>query len=347
MRPSFPSLTYPNHYALVTGRRPDRSGVVNNIMEDPAMPGVLFTMANRAAVQDGRWWEEAEPIWITAERGGVRTAPVFWPGSEAPIHGLRPSRWAPFQQSVPSNARVDALLALFDAPAAERPGFATLYFDVVDTQGHHTGPDSPELDRVLGEVDAAIARLAEGLKARGLYDQVNLLLVADHGMAPIDPSLRLIADDWAPPEVAGLVNAGEAVGFAPRPGREAEAEALLLSPHRGAQCWRKGELPARFHYGRNPRVPPIVCLADLGGYIIGREAEARRTGPLDRGAHGYDPEAPEMRALFLARGPAFRPGARIAPFDNISVYPLLTRLLGVKPEAGDGRLSDLKAAPRP
>jgi predicted AlkP superfamily pyrophosphatase or phosphodiesterase len=344
MRPSYPSLTYPNHYVLVTGKRPDRNGVVNNIMEDPAIPGVLFTMSNRPAVQDGRWWDQAEPIWITAERAGVHTAPTYWPGSEAEIRGLRPRRWTPFDQSRPSNARVDDLLAQFDASAPQRPGFATLYFDAVDTQGHHTGPDSPELNRVLGEVDAAIGRLVEGLKARGLYDRVNLVLVADHGMAPMDTALRVIADDWVSPEIARLVNAGEAVGFEPRPGHEAEAEARLLAPHRGGQCWRKAEVPARFHYGRNPRVPAIVCLADLGGYVISREAEARRTGALDRGAHGYDPEAIEMRALFVAHGPGVKAGVRIAPFDNVSVYPFLAHLLELTAEPGDGKLSDLKAA---
>src|SRR5438309_8826015 len=63
MRPSFPSKTFPNHYALVTGLRPDRNGIVANNMVDDAIPGVKFSMSNVAAVTDGRWWGEAEPIW--------------------------------------------------------------------------------------------------------------------------------------------------------------------------------------------------------------------------------------------------------------------------------------------
>jgi predicted AlkP superfamily pyrophosphatase or phosphodiesterase len=64
MRPSFPSKTFPNHYALITGLRPDRNGIVENNMEDPAIPGVLFKMSNHDAVVDRRWWDQGEPLWV-------------------------------------------------------------------------------------------------------------------------------------------------------------------------------------------------------------------------------------------------------------------------------------------
>src|SRR5687768_8973601 len=107
MRPSFPSKTFPNHYALVTGLRPDRNGIVENNMEDPAIPGVTFKMSNRDAVKDRRWWDPGEPIWVTAERAGLVTAPVFWPGAEAPIRGVRPTHYRVFDMATPNGERVD------------------------------------------------------------------------------------------------------------------------------------------------------------------------------------------------------------------------------------------------
>jgi hypothetical protein len=41
----------------------------------------------------------------------------------------------------------------------------------------------------------------------------------------------------------------------------------LLKPRDHMQCWRKGEVPGRFHYGSNPRVPPILFLANPGWTI--------------------------------------------------------------------------------
>jgi predicted AlkP superfamily pyrophosphatase or phosphodiesterase len=338
MRPSFPSNTFPNHYSLVTGLRPDRHGVVNNNMEDADQPGVTFSMSNRAAVGDGRWWDDATPLWITAERAGIRTAPVFWPGSEAEIGGVRPSHWAVFAQAMSSTERVDRLLALLDLPPPQRPGFLTLYFDVVDTAGHNTDPTGPGVHPALAEVDAAIARLTAGLTSRGIA--ANLVIVADHGMAPVPPGQVIYLDEVFAPLPVRLVYGGAIASLEPLPGRAAEAERTFLAPDPRFTCWRKGEVPARFRYGRHRRAPAIVCLATTGWYLTTR-ARDRAAWSSTRGQHGFDPYDPAMAALFIAHGPAFRRGVTVPPFDNVDVYPLLTRLLGVPPEPGDGQAATL------
>ena len=159
IRPSFPSKTFPNHYTLVTGLRPDHHGVVDNNMRDPQIPGVTFKLSSREAVTDRRWWDDGEPIWVTVEKAGRRTAIMFWPGSEAPIHGVRPAEWRTFDAGLPATARVDQVLAWLEAPAAERPRFLALYFDAVDTAGHSYGPGSAQVKAALQETDAALARL--------------------------------------------------------------------------------------------------------------------------------------------------------------------------------------------
>jgi predicted AlkP superfamily pyrophosphatase or phosphodiesterase len=340
VRPSFPSLTFPNHYSLVTGLRPDRHGVVNNRMEDPLRPGVVFTLSDRVVGADPIWWEGGTPIWITAERQGVRSATMFWPGSDYELQGMRPYRWRAFDQSLPDFARVDVLLAWLDEP--EPASFYTLYFDIVDTAGHRNGPDAPETTSAAAQVDAALARLLAGLATRGLEERVNFVIVADHGMAEVADDRFIELDAVVSAEMARVVWDGPLAGVEPLAGREAEVEQALLGVHPHGECWRKSEMPARFHFGTHRRIPAIVCLAEIGWRY--RSAQMRAYPGQTRGAHGYDPAAPEMAALFIAHGPAFEEGVRLDTFDNVSIYPLIAHLIGVEPEENDGALSDTAPA---
>jgi predicted AlkP superfamily pyrophosphatase or phosphodiesterase len=338
MRPSFPSKTFPNHYALVTGRRPDENGIVANNMTDPDIPGVTFKMSNQAAVEDGRWWGQAEPLWVSAEKAGITTATMFWPGSEAEIHGVRPHYSAHYDMAMSSDARVDAALAWLDKPPAQRPRFVTLYFDIVDSAGHEFGPDSAEVNKAAATVDAAIGRLRQGLKARRLA--ANIVVVADHGMAPTSSDRLVYIDDIIPKDSYTALDLGPLGTIYPKPGREAEVQALVgKRPH--LECWNKADIPERLHYGHNPRVAPIVCMPQTDWLLTTHDARrARPTG----GEHGYDNASPEMLAVFVASGPSIRPGVRLPVFDNVDVYPLLAKLVGVAPQPNDGKLSDLAPA---
>jgi predicted AlkP superfamily pyrophosphatase or phosphodiesterase len=341
MLPSFPSLTFPNHYTLVTGRVPDRHGIVNNTMQDPALG--KFSLGNRAATSDGRWWAGAEPIWVTAQKRGLHTATMFWPGTAAEIHGVRPDHWIPFDDSLSSRARVNKLLSWIDGTPGAKPAFDTLYFDAVDHAGHEFGPESPELDAALREVDDALGYLVAELRKRGLYDAMNLIVLSDHGMADVPRGNIVFADDETDLGALDAVSFGVMATFNPLPGKDdSAAVARLLGPHAHMRCYRKEGLPARLDYGRHPRVPAFLCLADTGWAITSRDALARRTQPMSRGEHGYDNLDPSMRALFVAHGPSIARGVTVAPFPNVDVYPLLAHLIGIDPLPNDGHLEDLR-----
>jgi len=309
-------------------------------MEDETIPGVRFSMSNADAVHDARWWSQAWPLWVSAEKQGLKAAAMFWPGSETQISGVRPSRWMAFNQAMPSNDRVDTLLAWLDDPKGPELRLSTLYFDVVDTEGHHYGPGSPQARAAVAEVDRAMARLVEGLKARGRLETTDIVVVADHGMAPVPPSQRWPLDEVLDLSKVRLVTTGAVVGLTPLPGFEVEVEAALLKPLPHLTCWKKGQIPERYHYGRNPRVPAIVCLSETGWYVTTRKMMEKpsKWDSLEGGQHGFDPYDPAMRAMFIARGPSIKPGVVLPDFDNVDVYPLLARVSGVKPEAGDGSL---------
>ena len=343
MRPSFPSLTFPNHYALITGLRPDRNGIVANTMEDDQIPGQKFAHWNRDAVQNPRWWNQGTPLWITAQRNGLHSGVMFWPGSEAPVHGAQAEFWSSYDKKMAAVSRVDTVLGWLDLPEDQRPSLLTLYLDTVDGVGHVFGPDSDELNAELRVLDATIKQLNNGLVERGIQNQVNLIIVSDHGMTTTSPDRVIFLDDLLPDGYAHIVSYGVLTGIVPKRGHGRDTEAILLRDHENMRCWRKSQLPERFHYGKNNRVPALLCLANRGWVISNRAAMAAQAR-FNYGEHGYDIDEPEMRALFIAHGPAFHDGLVLPPIDNVDVYPLLTRLLGIQPEPNDGNPDKVRGA---
>jgi len=340
MRPSFPTITFPNHYTLVTGLRPDRNGIVHNVMEDARRPGETFTMTTA----DPFWWSEAEPIWITAEKGGVRTATMFWPGSNVLLGGTRAQDWWQYSKDNSEAQRVDAVIDWLRRPAATRPEFVTLYFDTVDTAGHKFGPDGEKTNDAIRAVDAQIGRLTDGLATLGL--SANLVIVADHGMAATSPARVIELWKIAKAKDYRAVGYSPVVGLVPTKGREARLAKAVLKPHDHMSCTRKADVPPALHYGQNPRVPPFICIAEIGWIVLATPP------PLDRpieagGAHGYDPANREMDALFVASGPAFRAAAVLPAFDNVDIYALLAKLMDITPRPSDGSIDSMSPALKP
>ena len=152
--PGFPSKTFPNHYSMVTGLYPGHHGVIGNAMVDAGIEG-RFTLADRNQVGNAAWWG-GEPLWVTVIRQGRPAAALFWPGSEAAIGGVRPSEWAPYDDTMSNDQRVDRLLQWLDRPIDRRPALLLSYFSDADDAGHRFGPDSTELTEALLRVDRAI-----------------------------------------------------------------------------------------------------------------------------------------------------------------------------------------------
>ena len=264
MTPSYPSLTFPNHYTIVTGLFADHHGIVHNTMRDPKLGA--FSLSNREAVANGAWWGGV-PVWVSAERAGLPTATYFWPGSEAEILGVRPTRTTVYDDNVPVNDRIDTVLGWLSEDAATRPRFVTLYIETLDDAGHGYGPDSVEVRTALRTVDDAMGRLLDGLAARSLLDAVNLIITSDHGLAAVAPGNTVAIEDMVDARDAAVVTTGQSVGFAPQPGREREAYARLVGAHDHYECWRKEDLPARWHYGTHPRIPRSSVRCRRGGTL--------------------------------------------------------------------------------
>jgi predicted AlkP superfamily pyrophosphatase or phosphodiesterase len=334
--PSFPTLTFPNHYTLVTGLYPAHHGIVSNNIRDTRVESRRFSMANSTVI-DARWWS-GEPIWVTAAKQHLRTAAMFWPGSEAPIGGLRPTYFRAFDGGVAPEARVMQVLSWLALPESQRPSFSTLYFDDMDHAGHDTGPYSNELSKAGARVDAAIGTLVAGIRNLGLEDRTTIVAVSDHGMTDFSPDRTIYLDDYINLDDVELLEAEGLVELQPKPGLEQEILGQLRkAPH--LRVWTRDTAPARLHYTSNARIPSIIGLSDDRWFITTHSRVKRRLDDrreFERGGHGFDPEYPSMHGLFVAAGPTLRSGVAVQPFQNIHVYELLCAVLKITPAKNDG-----------
>lgn len=338
MIPSFPTKTFPNHYTIVTGLRPDHHGLVANNIWDPRMKA-SFSLSNRAAVQNADWYG-GTPVWVTAERQGLATAPLFWPGNEAAIDGVRPTYGKDYDGEMPHRDRVNWVLDRLAGSVGPPARFATLYFSDTDDAGHRYGPQAPETAAAAARVDSTIGYLLDGLAARHLLD-VNVIVVSDHGMAQLSPDRVIFLDDFIDPEATHVADWNPVLAIWPDSAQAgAIVEALSgASPH--LHVYRRDKIPAHYQFGSHPRVAPIVAIADPGWTITTHAYFERNPESLNGGNHGFDQNSLEMRALFLADGPAFADGVVVGPFSNVDVYPLIMDILSLPAAPNDGDLREV------
>lgn len=345
MIPSFPTKTFPNHYTIVTGLYPEHHGIVENNIYDF---GDVFMIHDRKRVGEERWWW-GEPIWVTAKKQGQKAASYFYVGSEAPVMGTHPDHWRLYNGKVPPEMRVDKVLGWLDLPVNERPTMITMYFSDTDDAGHEFSPDSEELKYAVMNDDRYLARLMDGLKRRGIDRKVNVIIVSDHGMASVDIRRASFLDDYfdIDADAERVLYTHEINQIFPKPGKLDYIYSRLQSmPH--ATCWKKADIPARLHYNEGRRIAPIVCSTEPGYIVTTHKRYAEYTKDIDdperpRGGHGHDNKYQEMMAIFIAHGPAFKKGYVAEPFENVEVYNLMCKILGLTPAKNDGDLNRVKA----
>lgn len=142
---------------------------------------------------------------------------------------------------------------------------------------------------------------------------------------------------------------GAYAGLRPKPGTRTAAElaaAIRAKAPPQLQVYTRDELPAHFHYTDNARIPAVMLVPDDQWTVEQKTGWPARAANYNRGNHGWDPTLPNMGALFIASGPAFRRSTEIADMENIQVYNLLCSLLGIKPAPNEGDARLIRAALR-
>lgn len=332
--PSFPSKTFPNHYTLATGLYPDHHGIVANEFFD-TQTGDRFSLSNARQKTNPRYYG-GEPIWNTAARQGKRVAVFYWPGSDVKVNGRYPDVYYPYDRKprLTLSERMDGIVSQLSLPEKKRPDLIMAYMEQPDANGHKYGPQSKLTRRAVAMVDSLLQSLYSRISQLPYGADVNLVVVSDHGMTwvPADHAVKLfphLKPSWYN-AVSGSVPANI---YAKEGCEDSIYQALKAIDH--VSVWKKGSIPAYLHYGSNSRVGDVVVCPDLGYVAYDKPIIAG-------GTHGYDPQLPDMHALFRAIGPDFQ-HKEIPHFRNTDVYALICHLLGVAPAPNDGNLDEIRA----
>lgn len=342
MIPSYPSITFPNHWSLITGLYPAHHGLVDNFFYDYKLQK-SYAMSKKENAEDGSWYG-GTPLWALAEKQGMISASLQWVGSASDAGGKRPTYYYPYHEKFKPSEKVDKVISWLKLPEDQRPHFITLYFPEVDGAGHHFGPEAGETETAVHTIDKAIGDLVQKVKDLGLKN-VNYIFVSDHGMIQVD-----IGSPLGIPEILfdkkrfDFYNAQTLLRVYVKNPDEVKAVFKQLKAGKTGdyEVYLDKKLPKYLHFAtrddRYSRIGQILLIPKAPKIFLEKNQKT------SVGKHGYDPKlVPEMKAAFFAWGPGFKNNALIDEFSNVNVYPLVAEILGLKIEQPvDGKLKFLQ-----
>lgn len=324
MQPSFPTVTFSNHYTLATGMYPAHHGIVNNSFYDPNKQQI-YAKSNRNSITDSTWYKGL-PIWVLAEQQQLLSAAFYWVGSETAIMGVRPTYWYNFNTQISMETRIEAVKNWLALPAAVRPHLINFYFPEVDVASHYFGAESSQTAMAVQLIDHYVGQIIKLAEQSGL--PVNFVFVSDHGMANVDNINTLPLPPIIDKEKF-IVPAGDALLQI-----YAKDKSDILPLYKGLKeqaldydVYLSDEMPKRLHFSAEDnsdgRIGDLILIPHYPKVF-------NLTGkPTTVGKHGFDNEMPAMQAVFYAWGPAFKSGIKINAFENVHVYPLIAKILGL------------------
>lgn len=366
----FPSVTYPAHTSLVTGVNPAKHGVVNNFKGQ----GVEWYL-QAADIK-------AQTLWQSAQERGLQTAIVTWPASygadvdylvpenlsfglENPVteisQGSTPGLYEALAKGAPT------AIASFDHPDGgeqldeltthlavnlikqEKPQLLLVHFLDADHRQHFLGPDDEGSLHSFELIDQFIGQLRDAVRAAGLEDKTNFVIVGDHGFVPVHTGINVYAalgqlargDREAVAALKPMVLGGSGAFYAGDQANPEQVEAMTKKFKAFAETRLrhlvsfipKDELEKRGSY---PGAE--FALAAAPGYMLtgAKTSEVFLPLPTIKGMHGYLPELPDMATGFIASGPAFREGYTLPFIRMIDVAPTIAKLWGAELVGADG-----------
>uniref|UniRef100_A0A4W4FXN8 Ectonucleotide pyrophosphatase/phosphodiesterase family member 7-like n=1 Tax=Electrophorus electricus TaxID=8005 RepID=A0A4W4FXN8_ELEEL len=340
--PPMITMTSPSHFTTITGRWIEDHGVVHNMMFNST---TLLKLSHKATLKRSEWWDNgALPLWITAQNQGLKTASYFYPGGGVSYAGQSVNRSLvetfghADDNETEWREKIDTVMGWYTKDDFD---FVTLYYGEPDNVGHRVGPETPQRKKIIEQIDRTIGYLTESIQKNNLTDHLNVIITSDHGMTTIKKS----------PEVEEiklsnyinfknlshfeLLDYGGFGMLRPRKGKEQEVFDALKHAHPNLTVYKKEDIPEHFHIAKNSRIQDLVLIGDLGFNL-----NSRYIFYVNKGDHSFSNQEMDMKVIFRAFGPDFKKNVLAEPFDSVSIYPLMCKLLGVKPAPNNGSLSD-------
>ncbi|QOJ28359.1 MAG: alkaline phosphatase family protein [Ignavibacteriales bacterium] len=341
LRPIFPSKTFPNHYTIVTGMTAEKHGLLANSFENP-FTGERYRLGDTNAVRSGKWyWGEA--IWETLEKNNIATASYFWPGSEVREEGRHPSRFMKYEHEKPYIDRINGVFEWFNLPYEKRPKFVTLYFDRSDTKGHEYGPNSPEVNLAIRELDSLLGIVLAKRDVSPLRDSLNIIVVSDHGMAETAPERVYNVESLLPEIKCKFLDSGPVMLIAAEQKDIPAIMEILSAPGLPFRAYKKEDIPEYLGIKNHPYLRDILIVADMGWSLVSEATKNYSYVTRKGGNHGYDHQHTDMHGIFFAQGPVFKKELKTGTLSNLDVYPLLCRIYGVEPSPKtEGNLKNIE-----
>lgn len=342
MLPCFPSKTFPNHYSIATGMRPENHGLINNTFYDPEKDAI-YRISDRQKVEDGNWYG-GTPIWVQAAKSGMITASYFFVGSEADVQGIRPTYYYDYNGSIPNKERTQQVIKWLQLPESQRPHLITMYFSDMDDIGHRAGPNNDKaLKKTLFELDKTLGNFFQSLEKLNL--PINVIIVSDHGMEEVPTGnyipIELLEDD----EQYKTINGGATLHFHLKDKADLEAIYKTLKvKEKHFTIYKTKDSPYYQANPSNPRIGDLIAVVDHHYYFSGarRIAVLKASGDQTGGQHGFSINNKDIEAIFYANGSHFQSGMTIPSFENIHIYPLICEILDLEiPKEVDGKLEVL------
>ncbi|XP_017563551.2 ectonucleotide pyrophosphatase/phosphodiesterase family member 7-like [Pygocentrus nattereri] len=345
--PAFITVTSPTHFTILTGKYIENHGVIHNMWFNTT------TSEKKPYYQTqfvNEWWDNGSvPIWITAQRQGLRAGSLHFPGTASTYQGesAEVSEVEPwfynYSNETAWRENVDKVMGSWFRE--KDLDFVSMYFGEPDSTGHKYGPDSPERIEMVKQVDRTVGYLRNSAASNGLTDHLNIIITADHGMTTVyrnglvkEITLSKIPGFSFRDLVFHLVDYGPTGMLLPKEGMLEKVYNALKGAHPHLHVYKKEDMPSRLHFANNARILPIILWSDPG-YVINGYFPVQ----FNKGEHGFDNENLDMKPFFRAVGPAFHKNLVVEPFETVNIYPLMCHLLGITPEPNDGHLGATQA----
>ena len=361
MQPINPTVTWPNHTAMVTG---DNAAAHHLLVNGLIVNQRTHTPPRIDMGAPKRELVAVPTVYDAAHAAGLTTAEVDWVAVEgAPSIDWRFAEFPDpdgvierelLQQGIltrdqlvhfgsASQAWRDRIYtrAAIDIIQRHHPDLLLLHFLALDSIEHETGFGNNAGRNTIAFLDDRVKDVVDAVRAAGDFARTTFIIVSDHGQQNTQQELHpnvLLKN--AGLQAATAVNPSFSVpdgGFAlvyQQHATAASTRALqaIFAGQPGIRAVLTPKQAARDGWpipAQSDQAPDLLLYAADGYAFRAGDTGSFVTATLTVGDHGYPNTNASMQAIFIAAGPGIAARGEIPAFPNVDIAPTIAALLHI------------------